>query len=92
MKLRFTLPAQNDLDQIFDYVSRDSRVTAARIVERIVERAKSLANYPYTGRPADEEGIRVASLPRLRYVMKFAFFISGICRSGRGGSEQRSDS
>ena len=72
MKVRFTRPAREDLDEIHAYISRDSPLAASRVVDRLIRRALALAKNPYTGRHADYPGIRAVSIPRLRYVMFYA--------------------
>ena len=69
MRVRFTRPARADLDAIYAYVSRTDPKIAALIVRRVIERAEALSRHPYTGRPADHPGIRVAALPRYRYLI-----------------------
>jgi addiction module RelE/StbE family toxin len=67
MKVRFTRPAQRDLAQIHAYVSKDSPYIASRLVARLVERARQLADHPFEGRETDEPNVRVIIAPRLRY-------------------------
>ena len=67
MRVRFTRPAQSDLRQICDYVSKDDAVTASRVIARIMERAWALGDTPYEGRETDEPNARVIVAPRLRY-------------------------
>ena len=67
MKVRFTRPAQRDLDQIYAYVSHDSPEIASRLVARLIERARALADSPFEGRETDEPTVRVVVAPRLRY-------------------------
>jgi len=54
MKVRFTQPAQRDLDQIHAYISQDSPDIASRVVARLIERARQLADNPFEGRKTDE--------------------------------------
>jgi len=67
MKVRFTRPAQRDLDQIHAYISQDSPTIASRFVARIIERAKTLADHPFEGMQTDEPDTRVIMASRLRY-------------------------
>ncbi len=67
MKVRFTRPAQRDLDRIHDYISQDSPAIASRFVVRIVERARALADHPFEGMQTDEPDTRVILASRLRY-------------------------
>lgn len=67
MKVRFTLRAKRDLDQIHAYISQDSPIIASRFVARIIERAQKLGDLPYEGMNTDEPDTRVILAPRLRY-------------------------
>ncbi len=67
MRVRFTRPAQVDLQRIHAYVSQDSPVEASRLVARLIEHARALGETPHEGRPTDEPGARVIVVPRLRY-------------------------
>jgi len=67
MRVRFTRPAQADLQQIHAYVSKDNPAEASRLVARLIERARALGETPYEGRVTDEPSARVIVVPRLRY-------------------------
>ncbi len=67
MTVRFTLPAQADLQRIYSYLSNDNRIEASRLVARLVELAWSLADNPDKGRSTDEPSVRVLVVPRLHY-------------------------
>ncbi len=67
MRIRFTRPAQADLQRIYDYVSKDNPAEASRLIARLIERARSLGETPGEGRATDEPNARVIVVPRLRY-------------------------
>ncbi len=67
MKVRFTRPAQADLQRIHTYVSQRHPAAASRLVTQIVDRAWALGDTPYEGRKTDEPNARVLVIPRLRY-------------------------
>jgi addiction module RelE/StbE family toxin len=67
MRVRFTRPAQADLDGIYAYISRDNPLAAPRVVTELIERAQALGETPYEGRATDEPNARVLTIPRLRY-------------------------
>jgi toxin ParE1/3/4 len=67
MRVRFTRPAEADLQQIHAYVSKDNPPEASRLVARLIERARALGETPYKGRAADEPNARVIVVPQLRY-------------------------
>lgn len=72
MKVRFTRPAQRDLIHIHAYVSRDSSEIASRLVARLIERSRQLADNPLEGRATDEPNTRVIVAPRLRYFIFYS--------------------
>jgi toxin ParE1/3/4 len=72
MKLRFTRAAQRDLVEIHAYVSKDSPTIASRFVARLIERARDLADQPFSGRKTDEPNVRVVVAARLRYLIFYA--------------------
>ena len=67
MKVRITRPALDDLDRIYDYISKDNPVAGSRVVVRLIDRAMELADAPYQGREVDESNARVVVVPRFRY-------------------------
>jgi plasmid stabilization system protein ParE len=72
MRVRFTLPAQADLQRIHDFIAKDDPVVASRVVVRLIEHARALGAIPYEGRETEEPGARVIVVPRLRY---FIFYL-----------------
>jgi toxin ParE1/3/4 len=72
MKVRFTRPAQADLQAIYDYVSRDDPRAASRLVTELIERGRSLGDNPHEGRETDEPNVRVIVVPRLRYFIFYS--------------------
>jgi addiction module RelE/StbE family toxin len=72
MRVRFTRPAEADLQQIHAYVSKDNPAEASRLVARLIERARVLGETPYEGRATDEPNARVIVVPQLRY---FIFYM-----------------
>jgi addiction module RelE/StbE family toxin len=69
MKVRFTRPTQQELAQIYTYISQDSPTVASRFVARLIERARQLDDHPLAGRETDEPNVRVVVAPRLRYLI-----------------------
>jgi plasmid stabilization system protein ParE len=65
MRVRFTRAAQRDLVRIHGYISQDSSDAASRLIARLIERARGLADNPFEGRETDEPGARVIIAPRL---------------------------
>lgn len=67
MRVRFTRPAQADLQRIYTYLSKENPTAASHLIARLVERARTLGNSPDEGRATDEPNARVIVVPQLRY-------------------------
>src|SRR5258706_13135928 len=52
--VRWTLPAKNDLKAIFDFIEKDSRYYAEKVIENIVEKSKQIEQFPASGRVVPE--------------------------------------
>jgi addiction module RelE/StbE family toxin len=72
MRVRFTRPAQRDLQRIHSYISQENPEAASRVVARLIELAKSLADHPQEGRATDEPNARVIVVPKLRYLIFYS--------------------
>jgi addiction module RelE/StbE family toxin len=61
MKLEWTEPSLLDMENLRDYIAKDSEYYAARFIARIIEAAESLQQFPLVGRvvpEAEDETIR----------------------------------
>jgi toxin ParE1/3/4 len=45
----WSIPARNDLKQIYEYIAKDSRYYATNVVENIVSKAENLDEFPEIG-------------------------------------------
>ena len=54
MKLEWSAPAVEDLDNLHAYISRDSPHYAAVFVERLLDAAEQLVDFPESGRHVPE--------------------------------------
>ena len=54
MKFIWTAKAERQLDQIFEYIASDSELYAYRLVNQIIKRAESLAEFPKKGQQVPE--------------------------------------
>ncbi|MBU1932076.1 type II toxin-antitoxin system RelE/ParE family toxin [Patescibacteria group bacterium] len=52
----WSIPARNDLRQIYEYIAKDSRYYATNVVENIVSKAENLEEFPEIGRVVPEIG------------------------------------
>ena len=54
MRVRWTTTAEDHLDAIYAYISRDSQVYALRVVDRLTRRSQQIADFPLSGRRVPE--------------------------------------
>jgi addiction module RelE/StbE family toxin len=52
----WSMPARNDLKQIYDYIAKDSRYYATNVVENVISKAENLDEFPEIGRVVPEIG------------------------------------
>jgi len=50
MKIHWTYNAINHLVDIFDYISKDSRLYAERMIDRLTSRSEQIERFPFSGR------------------------------------------
>ncbi len=62
MRIEWTVSAEADLDELFDYIARDSAVYAERFVDRVLESVAKLADQPKMGRAVPETDSDVREL------------------------------
>ena len=71
-RVRWTLPAAEDLDQIKNYLDVHFPQFAEPTVRTIYQRIRSLKNNPLLGRPGHHAGTRELTLSPLPYVVVYA--------------------
>ena len=69
MRLRYTLPALADLDQILDYIVSRSPQGARNVQARIRTVIDLLVQYPYVGTPTADPSIRRITTPPYPYLI-----------------------
>ena len=63
MRLEWTEPAISDLQDIRDYIKKDSKHYAARFVEKVIDAAENLLQFPDMGRNVPEsEAVNIKEL------------------------------
>jgi len=72
MRLRWTLPAADDLASIKSYLQQQYPHLAESTVRTIYERIRSLKQSPYLGRPGHRAGTRELVIMPLPYVVVYA--------------------
>lgn len=66
MRIRWTEGAEDNLEQVAEYIAQDNPPAAVATVWKIIEAAQMLADYPTIGKRGRERGTRelvVAGLP-----------------------------
>jgi toxin ParE1/3/4 len=72
MRVRWTLPAADDLEGIKDYLVKHYPRFAEPTVRAIYRRIRSLKAAPYRGRPGHRSGTRELPLAPLPYVVVYS--------------------
>ena len=71
MRVRWTMPAVNQLQGLFDYISEGNPAAAGRIVRRIHEAILRTARMPNAGRIGRVPGTREITVSRTPYVIAY---------------------
>jgi plasmid stabilization system protein ParE len=72
MRIRWTIPATDDLENIKNYLDRHHPEFSEPTVRAIYNRARSLKRIPNIGRPGHRSGTRELPLSPLPYVIVYA--------------------
>jgi plasmid stabilization system protein ParE len=72
MRVRWTVPAAEDLEGIKSYLDRRYPHFAEPTVRAIYQRARSLKAAPHRGRPGQRPGTRELPLSPLPYIVVYA--------------------
>ena len=71
MRVRWTLTAADDLQDIANYLFEKTPQNAARLIREIYGAPSSLKNFPKRGRAGKKPGTRELVLPSLPYVIVY---------------------
>ncbi len=71
MKVRWTLPAANQLHEIFEYISAGNPAAASRVVQRIRKSIHQTARMPNTGRIGRVAGTREVVVTGTPYLVAY---------------------
>lgn len=72
MNIRWTLPAANQLRNIFDYIANDNPGAAARTVQRIRKAIHQVARMPHAARIGRVAGTREITVPGTSYLVAYS--------------------
>ena len=67
MRLRYTLRARADLEEIYEYLAKRETAAAQRLKSAIERQISWLTNFPYMAPTTDEAGVRELTLARHPY-------------------------
>jgi toxin ParE1/3/4 len=71
VKIRWTLPAANQLHEIFDYIAAGNKGAAGRVVRRIRSSIQQTARMPNAGRIGRVAGTREVVVPGTSYLVAY---------------------
>lgn len=72
MRVSWTIPALNDLDQIQDFIAQDSPIAAYRLVTDLIGRTdRILVSNPMIGRNGRAAGTRELVMPGTSYIVVY---------------------
>lgn len=72
MEIEWLDSAENDIDQIADYLDPLNPVASHRIITKIEHAVEKLRLYPFAGRTGREEGTRELAVLRTPYVVIYS--------------------
>jgi toxin ParE1/3/4 len=71
MRIRWTLRAAADMQNISDYLKKRQPEYRQPTMRKIYERIRALKNAPYVGRPGRVEGTREILFPPMPYIVVY---------------------
>jgi toxin ParE1/3/4 len=71
VKVRWTIPAVNQLRNIFDYIAEGNPAAAGRTVQRIYLSIRRTASMPHAGRIGRVAGSREITVPGTSYLVAY---------------------
>ena len=71
MKIRWTVPALNAVEEIGDFIARDNRAAAARTVATIFQQTDLLAGHPAIGRAGRTPQTRELVISGTPYIVPY---------------------
>ena len=66
-QVRWTEPARDDLGQIYDYIAKQSPITADRVITQIVVKTDLLVTHPFIGNNFIYKGVKLRQLTVKNY-------------------------
>jgi toxin ParE1/3/4 len=78
LRIRWTLPATNNLQSIFEYIGADNEEAAHRMMERIGIAVERAAQMPYSARPGKRAGTRELVVAGTPYIVVYRILTEAI--------------
>jgi addiction module RelE/StbE family toxin len=78
LKTRWTLPAVNSLQNIFQHIASDNQEAAHRVVRRIHEAVERAAQMPFSARAGKRAGTRELVVSGTPYIVVYRIREEGI--------------
>ena len=72
MKVRWTVPAAEQLEQAFDFIAESKPGAAEDIAQHVIDTTEVLGKYPGAGRSGRVAGTREFSVPSTPFVVAYA--------------------
>ena len=72
MRMRWTEGANGNLDRVEEYIAQDNPPAAVATVNKIIEAAQMLTDYPTVGKRGRERGTRELVVAGLPYIIIYA--------------------
>jgi addiction module RelE/StbE family toxin len=72
MRIRWTEGAVNNLDKVEEYIAQDNPPAAVAAVNKIIETAQILTDYPTIGKRGREPGTRELVVAGLPYIVIYS--------------------
>ena len=77
-KIRFSLPARRDLDEIWFFIAQDSPDSADNFVDHLTDKISLLASSPQMGRSREDLGHNLRSFPIKNYLVIYRLLKSRV--------------
>jgi toxin ParE1/3/4 len=72
MRVRYAVPAQADLGEIYSYIADNNPAAAERVTRQIKADAELLGEFPHIARASDLPGLRVRKVRQYPYLIFYA--------------------
>lgn len=73
MKIKWLSKALRNLEQAYEYISKENPAAARHTIQKIQSAVDQLSNYPLMGRPGRVEGTRELVISTTSYIVAYRF-------------------